>query len=47
MNVMENMMKMDTENIRPFDIRRDMDAMTDLIEAAIVEELENWGGDFR
>ena len=47
MNAMENMMKMDNENIRPFDIRRDMDAMTDLIEAAFVDELENWGGDFR
>ena len=47
LSVMENIMKLDNENIRPFDIHRDMDATTVLIEAAFVDELENWGGDFR
>ncbi|MBN1583133.1 MAG: GNAT family N-acetyltransferase [Anaerolineae bacterium] len=36
-----------SENIRPFDIRRDLDAMIDLIETAFAGELEAWGGDFR
>ncbi len=33
--------------MRPFDLRRDLDGMTDLIEAAFAGELQNWGGDFR
>ena len=38
---------MDHENIRAFDIRKDMDAMIGLVEAAFAGELDNWGGDFR
>lgn len=43
----ENKMMLNTAHLRPFDLRRDMDAMTDLIEAAFAGELANWGGDFR
>ncbi|MCU0485881.1 MAG: GNAT family N-acetyltransferase [Anaerolineales bacterium] len=43
----ENRMDLTDENIRPFDIRRDLDSMTNLIEAAFAGELQNWGGDFR
>ena len=43
----ENLINMSNDNIRAFDIRMDMDAMIDLIEAAFAGELENWGGDFR
>lgn len=35
------------EGIRPFDLRRDLDGMTNLIETAFAGELQNWGGDFR
>lgn len=43
----ENKMNLASETIRPFDIRSDMDGMTDLIEGAFAGELQNWGGDFR
>ena len=43
----ENEMNLTSEVIRPFDIRRDLDGMTDLIEAAFAGELQNWGSDFR
>ena len=33
---------MDHENIRAFDIRKDMDAMIGLVEAAFAGELDNW-----
>jgi ribosomal protein S18 acetylase RimI-like enzyme len=35
------------ETLRPFDLHRDLDGMTDLIDAAFAGELQNWGGDFR
>jgi ribosomal protein S18 acetylase RimI-like enzyme len=43
----ENKMNPISETMRPFDLRRDLDGMTDLIEAAFAGELQNWGGDFR
>jgi len=43
----ENKMTLNTTQIRPFDLRCDLDAMTDLIETSFAGELANWGGDFR
>jgi ribosomal protein S18 acetylase RimI-like enzyme len=43
----ENKMNPISETMRPFDISRDLDGMTSLIEAAFAGELQNWGGDFR